>query len=81
MNEISVTVVSAQTSRKVLGMATSAMIIGSLPFIMLAIISAMNWDYASVLFHDPRARIALGGGVVWMGIGMGIIAKLISFEI
>jgi tight adherence protein B len=60
---------------------TSAIIIGSLPFIMLAIISAMNWDYASVLFTDPRARMALGGGVVWMSIGMLIIAKLIDFEI
>lgn len=60
---------------------TSAMIIGSLPFIMLAIISVMNWEYASVLFTDPRARMALGGGVVWMGLGMCIIAKLIAFEI
>jgi tight adherence protein B len=60
---------------------TSAIIIGSLPFIMLAIISVMNYEYASVLFTDPRARMALAGGVTWMGIGMCIIAKLIAFEI
>ncbi len=59
----------------------SAMIIGSLPFIMFGLISLVNYSYASVLFTDPRAQIASIGGLIWMGIGMFIISKMISFEI
>ncbi|GGO14390.1 pilus assembly protein [Iodidimonas muriae] len=59
----------------------SAMIIGCLPFIMFAIIYAMNADYASTFFTDPRAMIVLFGALIWMGLGGFIISKMISFEI
>lgn len=59
----------------------SAMIIGALPFIMFAIIMSMNPDYGSVLYTDPRAQIASVGSLIWMGIGMFMISKMISFEI
>ncbi|GAK34369.1 flp pilus assembly protein TadB [alpha proteobacterium Q-1] len=59
----------------------SAMIIGCLPFIMFAIIYAMNADYASIFFTDTRAMIVLFGALIWMGIGGFIISKMISFEI
>ncbi len=59
----------------------SAMIIGCLPFIMFAIIYAMNSDYASTFFTDPRAMIVLAGALVWMSLGGFIISKMISFEI
>lgn len=59
----------------------SAMIIGSLPFIMFGIIMVMNADYATVLYTDPRAQMFLIGSLVWMGIGMMMISKMISFEI
>ncbi|MBL4601765.1 MAG: type II secretion system F family protein [Emcibacteraceae bacterium] len=58
----------------------SAMIIGSLPFIMLGVISSMNFEYMSVMFTDPRGQMALLGGLIWMSIGMFIISKLINFE-
>lgn len=59
----------------------SAMIIGALPFIMFGIIMTMNPEYASVLYTDPRAQIASVGSLIWMGIGMFMISKMISFEI
>jgi len=59
----------------------SAMIIGVLPFIMFGIIYAMSPSYASVFFEDPRAKIALFGGLIWMGTGLFIIRKMIRFEV
>ena len=58
----------------------SAMIIGALPFIMLGVISLLNFEYMSIMFTDPRGQIALLGGLIWMSIGMFIISKLINFE-
>ncbi len=59
----------------------SAMIIGCLPFIMFAIIYAMNPGYAGTFFTDPRAMIVLVGALCWMSLGGFIISKMISFEI
>lgn len=59
----------------------SAMIIGSLPFIMYALIMMMNPDYGAVLYTDPRAQMVAVGAMIWMGIGMLMIKKMISFEI
>ena len=58
----------------------SAAIIGALPFIMLGIISSVNFDYMSVMFTDPRGQVALLGGFLWMSLGMFIISKMINFE-
>ncbi len=58
----------------------SAYIIGSLPFIMCGLLSAMNYEYMSVMFTDPRGQIALVGAAIWMGIGVFILAKMINFE-
>lgn len=59
----------------------SAMIIGVLPFIMFGIIYALSPDYAGVFFEDPRAKMALFGGLFWMGLGLLIIRKMIRFEV
>lgn len=59
----------------------SAMIIGSLPFIMYGLILMMNPEYGSVLYTDPRAQMVSVGALIWMGIGMLMIKKMISFEI
>jgi tight adherence protein B len=32
-------------------------------------------------FTDERLMIAGGGGLVWMGIGVFIMAKMVDFEI
>lgn len=59
----------------------SAMIIGSLPFIMCAIISFINPRYMSTLFVDPRGWIMIAIGLTSMTIGMFIMAKMVRFEI
>jgi tight adherence protein B len=59
----------------------SAMIIGSLPFIMFLLLLAISPDYIMTLFHDIRGKILLGAAVTWMSIGWGTMLKMISFEL
>lgn len=59
----------------------SAMILGSLPFVMFGIIYALNTDYITPLFDDPRGRIMLAGGVGIMTTGIMVMRKMIRFEI
>jgi tight adherence protein B len=59
----------------------SAYIIGALPFIVFGMIWSINDTYMQGFFADPRLMIAGGGGIVWMGIGAFIMAKMINFEI
>ncbi len=59
----------------------SAYIIGALPFIVFGMIYYINPDYMGQFFVDQRLIIAGVGGMIWMGIGAGIMAKMINFEI
>jgi tight adherence protein B len=59
----------------------SAYIIGSLPFIVFVMIWMINGSYMQTFFIDQRLMVAGGGGLVWMAIGGGIMAKMINFEI
>jgi tight adherence protein B len=59
----------------------SAWIIGSLPFIVFGLIWFINNEYMSKFFTDERLIMTGGGGLVWMGIGVFIMAKMIDFEI
>jgi len=59
----------------------SAMIIGSLPFIMVGILMLVNYDYVSTLFTDPRGMMMSGFGLFMMALGGGVISKMVKFEI
>lgn len=59
----------------------SAMILGSLPFIMFAIIFALNPEYEMPLFTDPRGQLMLGTGLGIMSVGIMVMNKMIKFEI
>jgi tight adherence protein B len=59
----------------------SAYIVGSLPFIVFGLVYMMNPNYLGGFFSDPRLMIAGVGGLVWMGIGVFIMAKMVNFEI
>jgi tight adherence protein B len=59
----------------------SAMIIGSLPFIMFTLLMFVSPNYVSILLHDPRGKMMLGGAGFWMFLGWAIMGKMIRFEI
>jgi len=59
----------------------SAYIVGSLPFIVFVMIWMINGSYMQNFFVDQRLMVAGGGGLLWMGIGAFIMAKMVSFEI
>lgn len=59
----------------------SAAIIGSLPFIMLAILSAVNPQYISSLFDTPLGNKMLIGACISMAIGLFTMHKMTRFEI
>ncbi len=59
----------------------SAMIVGSLPFVMSVLIYIINPDYILQLVIDPRGWLLLGIGLTSMTLGMAVMAKMVRFEI
>lgn len=59
----------------------SAMIIGSLPFIMFGLISWVNPGYLSMLFTDPRGIMMVSFTLGLMAIGIFVMHKMVRFEI
>ncbi|PZT90636.1 MAG: pilus assembly protein TadB [Citromicrobium sp.] len=59
----------------------SAYIVGSLPFIVFGLVWMLNPEYLAGFFTDDRLIIAGLGGMVWMSIGVFIMAKMVNFEI
>ena len=75
----------AQMKLKIRAMSSeskaSAYIVGSLPFIVFGLVYMMNPTYMGHFFTDQRLIVAGIGGMVWMGIGALIMAKMVNFEI
>ena len=75
----------AQMKLKIRAMSSeakaSAYIVGALPFFVFGIVWSMNPSYLQGFFVEQRLIIAGIGGMIWMSIGAGIMAKMISFEI
>ena len=75
----------AQMKLKIKAMSSeskaSAYIVGALPFIVFAMIYWINPSYIGGFFTDDRLIVAGLGGLVWMGIGVAIMAKMVNFEI
>lgn len=59
----------------------SAYIVGSLPFIVFALVWSVNPNYIAGFFYEERLIIAGLGGLTWMSIGVFIMAKMVNFEI
>ena len=59
----------------------SALIIGSLPFVMFGILLMLNGDYVMQLFEETRGIMLVGFGLFWMSLGFLSMAKMIRFEI
>jgi tight adherence protein B len=75
----------AQMKLKIRAMSSeskaSAYIVGALPFIVFGLIYWVNPTYIGDFFVDERLIITGLGGLVWMGIGVFVMAKMVSFEI
>lgn len=75
----------AQMKLKIRAMSSeskaSAYIVGSLPFVVFGLVWSVNPEYLAGFFVEQRLMIAGMVGLVWMGIGVGIMAKMVSFEI
>jgi len=59
----------------------SAMILGSLPFLLFAVLAAINPGYAFTLFEDPRGLVMVAAGLASLLVGVLVMAKLVRFEI
>jgi tight adherence protein B len=75
----------AQMKLKIRAMSSeskaSAYIVGSLPFVVFTLVWMINPQYMANFFIDERLIVAGIGGLVWMGIGVFIMAKMVNFEI
>jgi tight adherence protein B len=75
----------AQMKLKIRAMSSeskaSAYIVGSLPFIVFGLVWWISPDYIGDFFIDERLIVTGLGGLVWMSIGIFIMAKMVSFEI
>ncbi len=75
----------AQMKLKIRAMSSeskaSAIIVGSLPFIVFILVYMINPEYMTNFFVDQRLIVAGIGGLVWMSIGVFIMAKMVNFEI
>ncbi len=59
----------------------SAMIIGSLPPGVAALVNATTPSYMEEMFTDPTGKMMLVGGGVWMLCGILIMRRMINFKV
>jgi len=59
----------------------SAMIIGALPFLMMAVLSVADAGYLAVLFTEHLGHLLLAGGGASMSMGILVMAKMVRFDI
>ncbi|MFW6412514.1 MAG: type II secretion system F family protein, partial [Oceanicaulis sp.] len=58
----------------------SAGIIGSLPPGVGIMVSVISPEYMTLLFTTPLGQMMLGGGAVWMAIGILTMRGMINFK-
>lgn len=59
----------------------SAIIIGSLPFALFGILYMLNREYVMMLFTHPKGPWLVGIGFAMQALGIGVMVKLVKFEI
>jgi len=60
---------------------TTAMIIGSLPFVMAAVMMLTSYEYIAFLWRDELGHYMIAGGVTLIAIGTLIMWRMITFEV
>lgn len=58
----------------------SAGIIGALPFIVTLLVYLSSPGYITILFTTSTGHMLLGGGLMWMSIGIMVMKKMINFD-
>ena len=58
----------------------SAMIIGSLPFVVGGLVYLTSPKYIELLWTTETGQIVMAGSLVWMALGMFIMKKMITFD-
>ena len=58
----------------------SAAIIGSLPPVVMMLVYMSSPHYIATLFTERMGNLMLAGCVVWMGLGIAVMQKMISFK-
>jgi tight adherence protein B len=59
----------------------SAMIIGSLPPVVMGLVWFTTPAYINLLFTEKMGNLMLVGCGVWMGVGIMVMKKMINFKI
>ena len=59
----------------------SAAIIGSLPVAVMSIVYLTSPDYIAPLWTETLGQLMLAASVLWMGIGVVVMKKMINFNI
>jgi tight adherence protein B len=59
----------------------SAMIIGSLPFLMFTLLFFVNHDYVMLLLNTRKGEFMLGGGMTWLSLGVFVMKQMVNFKI
>lgn len=59
----------------------SALILGSLPFVMFGLMYLVGGDYVMLLFTTPLGNTMLGIGIGFLITGVAVMAKMVRFEI
>ena len=58
----------------------SAAIIGSLPGVVMVLVSLTSPNYILLLFTEPLGHVILGASVTWMTMGVLVMRKMINFD-
>jgi len=58
----------------------SASIIGSLPLVVMLLITITSPSYMELLWTHPTGRMMLAGSAVWMFMGVMVMKKMINFD-
>ena len=59
---------------------SSAMIIGSLPILVMGAVYMSKPDYISILFDTRSGNMMLAGSAIWMLMGVLVMRKMINFD-
>ena len=47
---------------------------------VITLISLTTPSYLSILFHEPKGQMLLGGGAIWMALGIFVMNRMINFR-